>query len=314
MEKDIINAKKAFKKIPYFREGSLVFENSGHLLTVSDRHYRCTLDCNHKCEVAEESQINTEYLRRKFARFSLKFAISEADAIRVSKKLLKMFFHKAVDEALEDNPQDEILETTLVASAQDIEKEGKIKKSDIKTMDEAILQKQKNSASYLLFGGIIEALMDFTHTKKNQGQFLALITKKIYLSDNGKIVKLEMENLGWYILNYIDANIPNYLYELRKSGVVIINKDQEIISKDIFEASEYFKNQPTEILLSSFHSSTLMDIVKLFKESLGLLSFTDDEQARSVQIWAVYNAMTNLPAFQLMLPVTGILKIKKTTK
>jgi hypothetical protein len=312
MEKDEI--KQSFKKVLYFRDGSLVFEKSGHVLTRSDRHYRCILNCNQKCKRIEEWQIKTESLNRKFARISLKFAIPPDEAKRISKKLLSVFLHKAVDEGMKDNPQDEVIETTLIASAQDIVKEGKMKKGDMTTMNEMFLKKQKNSSPYLLFGGLVEALSDFSREKKNQGQFLALITKKIYLSDKGKITKLEMENLGWYILNYIDKNIPNYLYNLKKSGVEIVNKDQEIISKDIFEASEYFKNQPTEILLSSFHSSTLMDIVKLFKESLGLLSFTDDEQARSVQIWAVYNAMTNLPAFQLMLPVTGILKAKKTTK
>lgn len=312
MEKDDI--KQAFKKVPYFRDGSLVFENSGHVLTRSDRHYRCILDCNQKCEEITEWQINAENIRRKFSRFSLKFAISPDEAKRISKKLIKVFLHKAVDEGLEDNPQDEVIETTLIASAQDIVKDGKMKKGDISTMNEMLLKKQKNSSHYLLFGGLVEALSDFSHTKKNQGQFLALITKKIYLSDKGKITKLEMENLGWYILNYIDKNIPNYLYNLKKSGVEIINKDQEIADMDLFEASEYFRNRPTEILLSSFYPSTLISIIEFFKESLKMLSFGNDEQAQAVKIWAVYKAMYQLPEFQVMLPVMGILKTKKTKK
>lgn len=303
--------KQPFKELPYFKEGILMFEDSGHKLTLSDRHYRCVLDCNKKCEQKSEKQINTANLRRNFANLSLKFAISEDVAEKLSRKFLKEVFYKLLDDALDDNPQEEIIETTLVASFQDITKSGKMKKGDMKTIENAFLQKQKNELSTLLIGGIGQAIGSFSHTQDNQGQFLSHMTKKIYLSDTGKVQKLEMEKLGWYILNYFDRYIPNYLYNLKKQGIEIVNGDSQINTMSVFEAAKYFKNNPEEEMLSSFQPTTLMEIIELFKQSLGLLT-NIDPKSQSIQVWALYNVMNQNPAFQVMTPLAGLLKVKKT--
>ena len=170
--------KMPVKKLPYFKEGSLVFAESKHTLTLSDRHYRCALASNQKCGYGEP-QINAENMKRNFANLSLKFAITEGEADALRKKFLKEVFYKMIDDALEDDKQEELIESTLLASLKDIEEMGKMKKSDEMTIIDAFMDKQKNDVSKFIIGGIGQAISTFSHETEHQGQFLSYMTKKI---------------------------------------------------------------------------------------------------------------------------------------
>ena len=309
MKKKLEIPKLPVKKIPYFKEGSLVFAKSGHALTLSDRNYRCILSTNQKCNLGEK-QINVINLKRNFANFSLKFAIPEDQANIMSKKFLKEVFYKMIDDALEEDTQEELIDMTIAASFQDILKDGKMKKGDEMTILDSFISKQKAEAPKFIIGGIGQAISTFSHESENQGQFLAYMTKKIFLSDEGKILKIELENLGWYIVNYLDHHLGGYLWGLKNKGVTITNKNSELMGKNVYEAVEYFKYRPTEDMLSNFQPTQLLTIIDSLKFSLGMITTINPKQ-QSAKLAALLSAMNSNPMFQIMSPVVGLVKVKK---
>ena len=285
------------------------FLESGHTLVLSNKSYRCALDCNQKCGL-KEPQINAKKLERHFADYSMKFSIPEHEANLLSKKFLKEVFYRFIDDALEDDPQDEVIETTLAAAVQDVVQFGKNVNQDIRQLEESFIKRQKNDFSMFVIAGVAQAISSFSHEQKNQGQYLALLCKKIYISPKGKIEKIELENLGWYIINYLDRMTRWYLVGLKKNGEFIMNEPNEINEKEIFETAEYFKHiTPTE-MLSTYREDQFYKMITFMKGSLKMFS-TTDPQKQSLMLLELFNVMNNNPMFQAMSPLVGLVRTKK---
>ena len=72
----------------------------------------------------------------------------------------------------------------------------------------------------VLFGyliGLVVAMSSNTEPAE-RARNLALVCKKVYLSNDKKIVSVEFEKWGWYILNFIKRYKSDYMTNFNKAG------------------------------------------------------------------------------------------------
>lgn len=238
----------------FFKPSCLVFKNSGHALTLSDRNYRCVSSCKGECD-KKEPQINQRTLERSFADMAKNFEIEEASFGKLYRKMLVDYLPVLIVEAEEKaEAQDEILKATLAVMKQEVEAGKKIKKSDEKDFKEAFSEEKNASYILVLFAYLVAVVSIFSKKEheKDFGKTLALITKHVYLSDKGKIEGIELEKWGWYIINFIDKNYPDYLLKLRQNSVNILNVKEDFCDFKPLEAVHYFESQNIEIAISEY--------------------------------------------------------------
>ena len=232
-------AKKSKAAITFFRRGSLVFEKSGHILTKSGKYYICSLKCKKACNNASEQLMPTDDLERNFSYQAKKFAIPEVDARRLSEKLIAMNGQVFTWILQKASGSHEVLESTLNCLKQDLCKKGSIKPQDKKIFQKAYSEYLKAIYPVSLFGllfGAVNALA-MPDKEREMGLTLSTLTKKTYLSDLGKILKIELEEFGVYILEYLKKEIPGYA---PKPGMLV---DKKIVfpSLDFLKVMEQFK-------------------------------------------------------------------------
>ena len=86
MKKDL--ARLTFKQLPFFRQGMLIFEKSGHPLRLSNRSYRCDLNIRRQCKETKEKQINKQLLERNFSRYAENFSLDKDTGDKVFKRIM----------------------------------------------------------------------------------------------------------------------------------------------------------------------------------------------------------------------------------
>ena len=299
------------KPFPFFKKGQLIFLDSGHKLTESDGYYRCTLDTNHKCNVGED-QAKKINLERNFANLSMKFAITGDDTDRVRNTFMReVLCDMIIDVTEKDNRNDEVIDATHDAALADLIAGKPLSKSDIKDFKDEFQKQQANEFPLVLVGYIGEALSAFYNAESNKGRFLSFLAKHIYLVNNGKIVQLEMERWGWYILNYIDRYIPNYLETLKRNGVKIINDERDgLIPLHLKEAAHFFDDGKQSEALSNYQPAIMVEILTFLKSSISVLTMKDPN-AVQIATLAMFKGMTTNPAFQALKPLMPMLNVKK---
>lgn len=299
--------------LPFFKKDSLVFLNSSHLLRLSNGYYRCDLDCKGKCEM-KERQFKKELMEKRFTRFAGKFKITSDGAGSMVKKLFKKALIKIIDQEENDFGCEDIMETSIETARQDFKKKRKIKKSDLKDFEEALVKSNTLDRPAILLAYISGIIRSFSLNQAGIGRDLALVTKKIFISNSGEIESIEFERWGWYILNFIDKNFPNYFYNLKQQGVKILNKEDEILNLDVDEAIEYFDNNFEEALHN--HSVTFFySILSMLRKMVSAMT-DGDPQKTNLAILKMYSEFATNPAIQLAFKLTPLvgLKLSKNRK
>lgn len=280
MKKKILINPITIKKFPFFKSGSVVFADSGHELEESSKHYRCKKHCK---SGSGEMQIKKENLQKNFQYFAEKFCIDQKKGIAIGERLLDKYLIKLLIGIGYPSGKQEILDSTVTVMSEDLKNiksikaedeyrktgkfkgGGKIKKEDVKDFKDAYVGFQKDIQPIHLFS----VLLSYTKTlsdpryRKYLGRGLALIAKKIFISNDGKIVKVEFERWGWYVLSYINEQVPSYLFNLKQRGVKITNGDDEVLGLDIEEAINYFKDTNFLDAMHWFDVKVLYDLFNI---------------------------------------------------
>jgi hypothetical protein len=127
------------------------------------------------------------------------------------------------------------------------------------------------------------------------------ISKKIYLSDTGKIQSILFERWGWYVLNYINRNFPEYFGILEKNGVKILNKkDDPILSLELKEAVSHFSEDNFEKALHSQSVEVFYNLFSMMKKIIDpIMRRESNEKQKEAVIKGIEYMST--PQFQAMM-------------
>lgn len=287
------------KMSAFFRKETLVFKTSGHLLRKSDRHYRCDLSCRGKCK-ENEPQLNKENFERNFSRFAKKFSIEKKTAERLWKKMISKYLIQIIEQTEEKvKVPENSLHATLAVMNLELTKKGKLKKSDIKDFESSFIASQGADSSLTLFAyaaGFIKAL-SYDESERQAGTSLALLARKIYLSNTGKIVGIELEKWGWYILNYINREESQYLFQLRKNGVEIYNEDNAVNKMEFAKALEYFEETKLLEAMSTNVDQEFLMIMTVLKKTITNLT-EGDLKTNQTELRVFFEMLASNPKVQ----------------
>lgn len=287
----------------YFKSGTVVFLNSGHPLCLSNNHYRCQLDCNHKCEEKKEGQFKKEYFERNFSRFAKNFQIQKYEVEILRKKFMRKYFMDVLLGVEETNQgKEEIVEANISNMKENLEKGKSVKRIANETLDE-LVEINRDEYPLILFSYLIGLMATLSKPEEEKwlGQALALITKRVEISDGGTIEQIEFERWGWYVLNLINKNSINYLWKIKnEKGVKILNDTKdELIEKGILEAIDYFKESDFEDALHNHMPDTQYQYYAVVKNLMKGM-YEGDTEALQKALTETVERMANDPIFQAM--------------
>lgn len=295
------------KRIPFFRPQTLLFEDSNHELRISDRHYRCDLDCKGKCGLSEP-QIKTDTLEKQFTRLSDLFKLDEEIVETMRIDLTKKYFTDILFHNIDqkDTEQDKI-DRTLLAMQKDNKAGLKIDNEDVPDIEAALVRQQELDYPILLFGYMIGFIAGLSPLEEpaQRARNLALISKKILINDKGKIVSMEFERWGWYMINYIERYKPGYIDCLSK--VSTLNKNDELIGLDLFDALNYFDTDNFEEALHNHSANDMYLVFKMLKDMTKNLISGNSQQMQSGLV-QMMTTMTQLPQVELATKLKPLLK------
>lgn len=297
------------KKPPFFKEGSLVFKESGHKLIKSGKYYRCSQDSNQKCAL-NEKQILSETLERNFSRRAMCLHSDNFPVDKVIERLMRDHFWDLVF-GLDDRliGKEKILDSTVVVMQEEVQKSGSIPKSDIKDWKDTYIDLLVADHPVMLFGYGVAMIKGFSVglSEAEMGRTLAHFSKKIYLNNEGTIESIELERWAWYVLNaVIEKNNPGYINQLK--GLNIINGPDSLHAKGIVEASmefgtEDFSNAMGEDFVTS------IGWVKVMKDMMS--PALENDPAKMAQAFPLLLArIQNDVALQIMMKANSVIKLK----
>ena len=270
MEKDINTKQIEFVKPPFFKAGSLRFASSGHDLVLSGRNYRCSLSCRGSCK-EKEPQPNKEKIERNFSRYALKFRFEGGKKFEeFTLGLIRNVLHGMIDSKDwgEDIQLGEEIDERLDMMKDELKSTGNILEEDINKIENNYAKLSAVNPQLLLIAVMIGVLKSFSEIENemDMGRELAILCKRIYITDTGKIKEILLERWGWYILNYIDKNISSYIAGLEKKGIKITNKkDDEILSLDLKDAVKYFDKNNFDDALHSYGTNFFYNLFSMSK-------------------------------------------------
>jgi hypothetical protein len=203
---------QAKRHIPYFRKGELVFQKSGHTLT-HNKGYVCSKKQKGQCTLPEQ-RIKVENFERNFSHLAKSFEIPDEYKLSSVKKMIGDILHGQVDTLLESEDfEHDIFDNAVVLMNEDIEKnDPKQFKADFKDAVDAI-EKESDRSTNFLVGILMSAVIAFGKkgiSESDAGRFLAYLSEKVYLSDEGKIVKIKLTQCGDFVFQYMRASAPFY--------------------------------------------------------------------------------------------------------
>ncbi|MCX6752065.1 MAG: hypothetical protein NTZ87_01000 [Candidatus Nomurabacteria bacterium] len=305
-------------KPPFFKKGVLRFASSGHYLRQSDRHYRCDLNCRGKCD-KNEPQINKENMERNFSRYALNFKFKVDKNIELlSKKLIKDLLHEIIDEEnLEEIVErEEEVENTVDTMNAELKHSGNILREDIENFKNQYANINTVNPKLLLTSMAVGVLKVFCEPENQSqiGKEFSILCKRVYITNTGKIKEILLEEWGWYILNFIGKNVPNYVEELKKKGVKILNKyDSPILSLDLKEAVKHFDVENFEDALHSYTIQYFYQGFSMFKSIIDPMVQGKSSVEQKGGLIKTLEQMNN-PVFQSLLKVMQIADIKLRKK
>ena len=310
MKKKIEIPKIKLDPLPFFKDGTLIFKESGHKLRISDRHYRCDLNCQGKCKLGEH-QFKIENLQRNFLTLLEKFEITVNDLDGVLDRLMR---DNLVDILLgpekETRGKEQIMEDTLAVVAQDLQNGEKMKKSDIKDFMDSYTQARQIDYSIILAGmafDVLRADNPKAQERLARAKTFSRIVKHVYLSNEGEILEIEFEPWGWYLIRLINRNVFGYIDSIRKK-IDIVNDSDELEGKKLSEAAMYFaKTKPDEALGQNVSASK--DWIILISGMIKSMTKNDVETAQKTQL-ILLGMMQNLPIAGMLATIAPAMEQK----
>ncbi len=296
-------------KPPFFKAGSLMFSSSSHNLVLSGRNYRCSSDCNGTCD-RHEPQIKKETMERNFNRYAQKFVMPPSEkTFEFADKLMKQLFHGIIDgeDWNEVYKKDEYMENVIVAMKADVKQSKEISlESDIDELQEAFTSVSAFDSRTLLYCTLLGILKSISEPECEVylGRGLANICRRIHLSDTGKIQSVLLERWGWYVLNYINRNFPEYFSILEKNKVKILNpKDDPILKLELKEAVQQFSSE--DKFKDALHGQTTKIFYDMFSMIKALIIPIFQHESIEKQKEAAIKGFEylNSPAFQSMMRI-----------
>ena len=119
---------------------------------------------------------------------------------------------------------------------------GKISPSDLRDYQNAYMRSLEHKRTYWILAyilGIIKSL-SAPNNETQKGQCLAIISKKIGISDSGDIIRIELEPWGRYILHYIGRIVPEYINRISKYHTDVSDHQDDFLSFKPVEAGKKF--------------------------------------------------------------------------
>jgi hypothetical protein len=300
-----------FKKPPYFRAGTLVFFESGHALGISGRHYRCLRSTHKKCSANGERQIKTETLERAFGRYAKKFAMEKAKGQRIAEEILKKNLWEILTAIeSESESKEELMTATTLVMVQEAKANKKISQSDIKDFESTYVRSNEADYPLMLCGFILNFIKAASNSEKEAvlGRNLAILTKRVRLSREGKILELELEPWGWYTMNFIGRYSPNYLKNLKTNGVRLANTPNEFLKLPLHEAALRYGVGYTKEAMGQ-DMNVIYGLFKFVKDMFSISLNLDSEQmAEAMPL--MFNRIQNDPALRIAVQSMSVLGIQ----
>lgn len=239
MEKQIL--KPRIKKPPFFKSGSLVFDESGHKLTLSDGYYRCIKNSNRMCNKKGELQIKAGNIEKSFCRLVKKFSIDGHVGNELVNKITKEnLFEILIETDERESANEEIVNDTITLMKKDVEMFNKFSRNDNKDFEKYFTEQFKASYPVFLFGQLVGLLRILAHPEREAelGRNFSMYINQVRITNDGKICSISFEPWAWYAFsNILDKNIPNYLDTLKRMGVVILNKPEKFHGLSVKEVA-----------------------------------------------------------------------------
>lgn len=245
-----------FKKPPFFKSGLLIFEKSGHSLTLDGNYYRCSLNCKGRCESSTETRLGRAAFEKKFCRFAQRFQFNSTKVVDflpnefkklLCKVIMKLNFSGFGEDVMDATARNMEYDAMGIKTERQRKKfeitnaapgDGIINPKDIRTFRDGFISSERDQGLGTVFGYFFGVLMALTNpnNEREKGFTIAYIAKHIYISDDGKIQKIEFEPWGWHIMCYLERSLPGYL---KGTKIEILNKTT-ITERGLFDSVEHF--------------------------------------------------------------------------
>jgi len=212
-EEEYLIIKANYKNKAILIDGNIIYEKSGHPLTFANGKYICQLKLKKKCNQKFEKNIKYQNFERKIINKFQALAISEENGIKIFSNLERADIDIREHSMLEWRKIMSNLRNTFKLFKQNIKAEGKIKINDIFYFKNEYLKLLKIIyPQRLLF--IMKDVIQYLATpeyKRDLAEKVQNLIKTIYISNSGRITKIELEGLGDFLFQYLENQIPGYM-------------------------------------------------------------------------------------------------------
>ncbi|MBU2539807.1 hypothetical protein KJ786_01435 [Patescibacteria group bacterium] len=236
-------------QMPSFNNGQLVFLQSNHSLTFINGYYRCSLRQKGKCNVADELSFKYPVFERRLSRAIQSLKLDE----EIGRNIFYEWDRQAIDlrKQIEKDAdcimQD--MEATILVMKQEIKKTKKISMRNTKEARERYGKLVKITFPSLMHGFLSDLLKGLTaigKTRIGDGLFVSAGFEKVYLSKEGKILKVKLQGMNDYLFQYVERKKPDFLKNL---PFEIIEKIH-FPSLNLLDAMNFFRNNNYKNVLS----------------------------------------------------------------
>lgn len=193
----------------------------------------------------------------------------------------------------------------------DLHTTGKVLKSDFRDFESSLLQQRQVDYSMALAGISFDLLRAITPESQDpmaRAKTFARIVKHLCLSNDGKIIKIEFESWGRYLLRLINRNVVGYLDKVKKRRVQIVNQSNELEGKKLAEAAMYFALAKPDDALGHDTSAT-MHWITLMSEMMKAIAKNDVQGSQKAQL-IMLGMMKEFPMAELLTAIAPALEQK----
>jgi len=252
---------------PFFNKGMLVYEESGHPLTIVGKYYVCAQKQKGKCSNDCEKMIDKDKLEKKFKDQFKNLELTQDKAMDLICDLAKFKIDIERGAVKEINSIRDKVGGTLFLVRQDLSRGKKVSKEDIADLRKLALELMKAAHPNFIFYMIQNAINGLTAYKYNNDnnirkQPISSLVKRAYIDNNGNFTEISLEGIGDYLFQYIESVMPGFT---KKLGISIIERIK-FPSLDFDKVIDFFKENDFRNSYSDCHLSNKNREEKFLKE------------------------------------------------
>lgn len=264
-------------KGPFFAKGVLTYEEPGHTLTQDKAYYVCSLRQKGKCDLHRKT-IKKETLERSFMRFAKKFEIPDEQKHRVGlQKITRDVMHAVIDDMI-DAPESMTLDYALdVAQQSAAAKDMKQFAEDIMDVEEGMKKRLLETTISTVVTITLATVMTFGKEKVSEaemGRSLSYLSRKIILTAEGKLQKIELFTLGDYTFQLIKKHYPAYAIPTKMLG-----EPFNFSSLDFAEVAKQIRKKDLVGMIPHDGFADSFRLVRSVRFFMGLVGRPDKESA-----------------------------------